>query len=430
MSVEGRPFWAALEDGGRKTALIEARQGQAVTYLELARLADEAAEREPISAAKALVFLKLPATIAAVARLLGAWRAGHAVHILKPDAPAEREALLARLYGDGASLHPDLMLLLATSGSTGDAKLARLSARNLTVNASQIISALEIDPEARPLLNLPLSHTYGLSVLTSHLARHATVILNDRSFLDPDLWTAFRAHRADGLHGVPASYALLRAARAKGLALDGLRTLTQSGEALPAATADWMRDDLLPRGVRVYKMYGMTEATARACVLPPEAFADHPGSVGRPVPGGAITIEDGEVVFRGPNVMMGYAHGRDDLARGDDLNGLLRTNDTGELDANGFLRLTGRLDRVGKVDGQRLNLAEIEREFFPDQAVALTVSDGRLSIIHELALGDPARRARDLAAALKLMPANVTARAVAALPRLDNGKIDYRALPG
>ena len=97
-----------------------------------------------------------------------------------------------------------------------------------------------------------------------------------------------------------------------------------------------------------------------------EDFAAAPSSVGTPLPGCRIELHDpdeqgrGEVVFHGPNVMMGYAETAADLGRGDECGGRLATGDLGVVDAAGRLTIAGRLKRMSKLHGLRINLDEIE----------------------------------------------------------------------
>src|SRR5690606_41863517 len=108
--------------------------------------------------------------------------------------------------GTRHDLHPDLALLLSTSGSTGSPKLVRLSQRNLQSNAEAIATYLDIRPSDRAVTSLPLHYCYGLSVVNSHLLRGASVILTDRSVADPEFWDRFRELRATGCAGVPYTF--------------------------------------------------------------------------------------------------------------------------------------------------------------------------------------------------------------------------------
>jgi acyl-coenzyme A synthetase/AMP-(fatty) acid ligase len=193
-------------------------------------------------------------------------------------------------------------------------------------------------------------------------------------------------------------------------------------------------------GGRLCVMYGQTEATARMTVLPAQRVADKPGSVGLPVPGGRLSVRvdgaevttpgvTGEVVYRGPNVMMGYAETAADLARGDELGGVLRTGDLGHLDAEGFLFVTGRLKRIGKVFGVRVNLDDVERSVARHGAVAAVAGEDRIHVFVEGADTAVAGSIRaELAGWLDTHSSGVDVRGLDRLPLLATGKIDYRAL--
>jgi acyl-CoA synthetase (AMP-forming)/AMP-acid ligase II len=172
-------------------------------------------------------------------------------------------------------------------------------------------------------------------------------------------------------------------------------------------------------------MYGQTEACARIANVPPERLADKPGSIGVAIPGGELSVDGGELVYRGPNVMMGYAETAADLARGDDLGGVLRTGDLGHED-DGYFFVTGRLKRIAKVNGLRVNLDEVEalvRSVGP--AAALGLGDDRLVVFIEG--GQDAARAA-LAGRLTVRGRALVVRSVDHLPTTGAGTIDYAAL--
>ena len=119
-------------------------------------------------------------------------------------------------------------------------------------------------------------------------------------------------------------------------------------------------------------MYGQTEATARISFLPPEDALQKYRSIGIAIPDGEMNLinekgdvidqpnQEGELIYRGPNVMLGYATQRSDLAKGDELQGLLKTGDIAYFDENGYFYITGRKKRFIKIYGNRVNLDEIE----------------------------------------------------------------------
>jgi acyl-CoA synthetase (AMP-forming)/AMP-acid ligase II len=194
------------------------------------------------------------------------------------------------------------------------------------------------------------------------------------------------------------------------------------------------------RGGRFFVMYGQTEATARIAVLPPEALAEKPGSVGKPIPGGKLTIEsegrvvtepfvEGELIYDGPNVMAGYANCPEDLARGAELSAGLHTGDVGYFDRDGFYYITGRNKRYSKVLGLRINLDEVETMLKIHGPTAVLAGSEQLLIYCEY--GDEpafADYARQLGDKLKLHPSLITFRRIESIPLNSNGKPDYQRL--
>ena len=260
-------------------------------------------------------------------------------------------------------------------------------------------------------------------MLNSHLLRGATVLLEREGLLRAGFWRAVDTHRATSLAAVPYQYEMLRRLRFDPAQHPSLTTLTQAGGRLhPDLVADFARR----MNGGLYVMYGQTEATARMTVLPPDRLADKVGSAGLPVPGGSLAVDGGEVVYTGPNVMMGYAESAADLARGDELGGVLRTGDLGHLDDEGFLFLTGRAKRIGKVFGVRVNLDDVERSLAAHGPVAAVAGDDRLRVFLEG--GDPRTVRSELAARLGTHVSGLDVRAVDRLPLLPTGKIDYRTL--
>ncbi|MFF4619990.1 AMP-binding protein [Nonomuraea jabiensis] len=390
------------------------------------------------------LFCGMRNNLTSVLRYLAAWRSGRPIALLDPDlTPGALAELVGRfrpaaLLGfthaadgsppprrDAPEPHPDLAVLLATSGSTGNPKLVRLSRQAVLANATAIATALSIVPDEIAPTSLPLHYSYGLSVLNSHLVAGATVMLTEAGLLERSFWTHLDAHRCTSLAAVPYQYEMLRRLRYDRSEHPALATLTQAGGRL----GQDLVQEFAGQADRFFVMYGQTEATARIAVLPPDRLADRPGSAGLAIPGGRLSVDEGEIVYHGPNVMMGYAETAADLARGDDLGGVLRTGDLGRLDAEGFLYLTGRLKRIAKIFGVRVNLDDVERLLRGSVPVAVTSGDDRVTVWAEgLDAAGRAGLARKLGAELRVHWSGFDVRAVDSLPLLATGKIDYRAL--
>ena len=260
-------------------------------------------------------------------------------------------------------------LILYTSGTTGRPKGVVLSHANLGANVQAIVAYLELAANDSIVSVLPFYYSYGSSVLHTHLAAGARVVLEANTVFPHLVVEAIARERATGFSGVPSTFLLLlNRVTLADHDLSSLRYLTQAGGAMAPAVAARLRA-ALPRA-RLFVMYGQTEATARLSYLPPERFDDKPGSVGVPVAGVEIEVRDehgaalpadqvGEVHVRGPNVMRGYwqdpALTAEVLAQG-----WLRTGDMGRLDADGFLFLSGRRSDMIKTGAHRVHPQDIE----------------------------------------------------------------------
>jgi acyl-CoA synthetase (AMP-forming)/AMP-acid ligase II len=345
---------------------------------------------------------------------------------------------LVRLPGAPPVLHQDLALLLSTSGTTGSRKLVRLSKRNLDSNAAAIATMLGLDIAERPVTSLPLHYTFGLSVLNSHWYAGATVVLTSESVLQRSFWDIFDRHGCTSIAGVPYTFQMLERVGFRQMALPSLTTIQQAGGALSASLTDIYARYMAERGGRLHVMYGQTEATARMAWLPPERLKDKAGSAGRAIPGGRLSIADaavdvqsgqavGEVVYEGPNVMMGYAEAASDLASGDVQGGRLRTGDIGWLDDEGFLFITGRSKRIAKVFGLRVNLDEVElalRDSGPAAVVA-----GEDGIWAFCAFGTDeyvTGLAAETSKRLRIHRSALRFQRVDAIPTMASGKVDYQ----
>jgi len=326
----------------------------------------------------------------------------------------------------------DLCLLLSTSGSTGGARVARLSRNNVDVSASQVCHALNITCTDRAVTSLPLHHVYGLSVLHAQLHVGGTIVLTGRSVMDPRFWEMCRTDEVSILAGVPWTFAAMSQAGFDPSDLPKLRKATQSGEKPDASTLNWLLRNFTVYPRELYLMYGQTEASGRISVLPPALARQKPNSVGLAVHGGRLECEpDGEIIYHGPNVMLGYANDRNDLARPDDQAGAVHTGDLGFIDGDGCLYLTGRRTRFCKILGERIDLDDVQTQFqWLGQAVVIG-DDSHLTVYIENALPERVQRWADrVADRLRIPHRSITVLPTKSLPRLETGKISLDTLAG
>ena len=332
--------------------------------------------------------------------------------------------------------HPDLALLLPTSGSTGAAKLVRLSHRNLVANARAIAGALDLRPDDVAVTTLPTHYCFGLSVLHSHLLVGAGLRLTNGSVVDSDFVDDLRRHRVTTVAGVPHTYDLLERARVDLADLPDLRLLTQAGGSLPAEKVRRWAQLADRAGASFRVMYGQTEATARIAVQADGMALASPATVGRVIPGHRVRLdrddptrpEEGELIFSGPSVMLGYAHDAADLALGRTVQEL-RTGDLARID-DGLITITGRRARFAKIFGLRLDLDRLERRL-AENGVMAAVADGGDRLV--IGVDDSARPSDSVVVADQVgrvsgLPTTAVTVVGGPLPRTSSGKVDYPRL--
>jgi long-chain acyl-CoA synthetase len=344
---------------------------------------------------------------------------------------SQEPGLLENEAPQDIEIHPDLALLLATSGSTGSPKLVRLTLRNLEANAESIAKYLQLTAHDRPITSLPMSYSYGLSVINSHLAVCASIVFTDDGVLQRGFWDALERFRCTSFAGVPYTYQMLLQTGLLKQKGPTLNTLTQAGGRLEDRYIRQMHEIAVARGWKFFVMYGQTEATARISYVPFEKLDSKIGSVGVAIPGGSLTVDHAtdELVYQGPNVMMGYAESPEDLAKGDEAHGVLRTGDLVRQDDDGYFYITGRLKRFLKMFGRRFNLDDAEKVLARrcDCAVACYGRDDLLMVAAEK-IEDAAAVQSIVCETFDLPRPAVNVVPVNELPRTANGKLDYKRL--
>lgn len=384
------------------TALIE-ESGKKVSYSQLQTIADGIAKKiEP----KSLVFCLCTNTVPSIAGYISFIQNSFPVllldakknddllqrlleiyspnYIWRPTTSTQGKSLYAydnySLYAysdEKVPVHSDLSLLLTTSGSTGSPKLVRLTENNITSNAESIIEYLDITSEERAVTSLPMYYSFGMSVINSHLHCGATLLLSDKTVMQGEFWKFVKEQKATSIAGVPYTYEMLRRLRFFRMDLPHLKTMIQAGGKLNADIVKEYAENAQKAGKRFFVMYGQTEAGPRISYLPFNMAERNPSSIGIAIPRGSLSIYDsdgtlisepdvdGELIYEGPNVCMGYAESKEDLAKGDENHGILHTGDIARFDKDGFFYITGRLKRFVKIWGNRCNLDSIEQLLKP-----------------------------------------------------------------
>jgi O-succinylbenzoic acid--CoA ligase len=269
--------------------------------------------------------------------------------IFAPEAPTEPpEPALAQPPETGTSLRctfdPDAVhTLIRTSGTTGEPKLVELTYANHVASALASADGLGVEPGDRWLCPLPLHHVGGLNVLIRSVINKTTVVLHERFDVER-VRATFEAGEVTLASLVPTMLARLREAGLR--EAPGLRAIALGGGPIPTGLLDWAAEV----GIPVVPVYGMTETCSQVVA----------GSPGRPLRGVELEIgADGEILVRGPMVAPGAVAA----------DGWLHTGDLGELDADGRLRVLGRLKELIVTGGENVAPLEVEQALLAHPAV-------------------------------------------------------------
>ncbi len=275
----------------------------------------------------------------------------------------------------------DLAVILYTSGTTGVPKGVALSHGNLESNARSAASLWELSREDWAVGVLPLSHSYGLTVMNAgHLLGTRAVLLR---WFNPELvLETIQAYRAVSMSGVPTMFVyLLNYPEAERFDTSSMRVWGSGAAPLPVEIVDPFEKKF---GGKLLEGYGLTEASpvVSAHRLSGERRL---GSVGQPISGVEVSIQNdddralpagevGEVCVRGPNVMVGYYRQPEETAR-TVRNGWLHTGDMGRLDADNFLYIVERKKDLIIRGGFNIYPREVEEALygFPKVAEAAVV---------------------------------------------------------
>ena len=272
------------------------------------------------------------------------------------------------------NINDDLSLLLMTSGSTGSPEFVRLSNTNIYSNTKSICEYLKIKNNDVAITTLPMSYSYGISIINTHLFMGASLILTDRSLMEKKFWEMISSYKATTFGGVPYTFEMLKKLKFEKISIPSIEYITQAGGQLGQGLLDYFSITCVQKKIDFIVMYGQTEASPRMSYLPPSMIQQKPGSIGVSIPGGKFYLIDdkhqiigkalveGELVYEGENVFLGYARNCYDLTKGDFNKGVLETGDMAKMDSDGYYYITGRKKRFLKLFGNRVSLDQIEQK--------------------------------------------------------------------
>ena len=284
----------------------------------------------------------------------------------------------------------DLAVILYTAGTTGRPKGVALSHGNLAANARASASLYELDRTQWGLAVLPLSHSYGLTLMNAgSLLGTKSVLLR---WFNPELvLETVQRYRVQTMAGVPTMYVyLLNHPGGERFDTSSMRVWGSGAAPLPIEIVEPFERKF---GGKLMEGYGLTEASPVVSAHRLSGVRKL-GSVGQPLPGVAVQIRDdadralpvgevGEVCVRGANVMLGYYRMPEDTAavlR----DGWLRTGDVGRLDADGFLFIVERKKDVIIRGGFNIYPREVEEVLYAHPAIVEAAVVGR----HDALMGE------------------------------------------
>lgn len=270
----------------------------------------------------------------------------------------------------------DLAVILYTSGTTGVPKGVALSHRNLESNARAAASLHELRREDWAVGVLPLSHSYGLTVMNAgHILGTRAALL--RWFHPEAVLQTIQDFKAVSMSAVPTMLVyLLNYPEAERFDTSSMRVWGSGAAPLPVEIVEPFERKF---GGKILEGYGLTEASpvvAAHRLSGPRKL----GSVGRPIPGVEVAIQDdgdhplpagetGEVCVKGPNVMVGYYRDPGETARAV-RDGWLHTGDMGRLDGDGFLFIVERKKDLIIRGGFNIYPREVEEVLYAHPKVA------------------------------------------------------------
>jgi len=356
--------------------------------------------------------------------------------------------------GDNSALNipveaDSLASIIYTSGSTGVPKGVMLTHENIAANTESICTYLQLSETDRQMVVLPFFYVMGKSLLNTHFAAGASVVLNNRFAYTASVLKQMEEESVTGFSGVPSTYAYLlhrsplRNYRER---FHSLRYCSQAGGHMPRQIKEELRR-ALPDHTDIYIMYGATEASARLTYLPPSRFAEKIESIGVAIPGVTMRVVDangtelpvgetGELAGSGSNIMQGYWMD-EELSRKVLSHNGYHTGDLGYIDKDGFFYLVGRKDSMIKSGGHRINPQEVEDALIATgllvEAAVVGVPDDMLGYrlaAFAVAINDETSESEVLAECSLLLPKYKVPselRLIKSLPKKSSGKIDKAA---
>ena len=336
-------------------------------------------------------------------------------------------------YKSEITIHPEIKLLLSTSGTTGIPKLVKLSDENLYQNAISILQYMPILESDVVPLNVPINFVYGFSIFTTNCMRAGRMVCTDKDIMQKAFWDEMEEYGYSTLGGVPFLYENLNRIGFFRKNSQSLRYLTHTGGVINGELRKTIFTYCLEFEKQFFAQYGQTEAGGRMAYLTTDGLLEEETSIGTPVYGGNFSIDPdtNELLFSHTSIFGGYAHTLQDLTSYEQP-AVLRTGDTAKKEDNGIYSITGRIKRIMKLFGIRLNLDEVEfilkNELEGNTFICLNSNDKKIIVLYDNQEIDPKAITEIIKNKLRINPQYVHTEHIESFPLSQNGKINYPLL--
>ncbi len=343
----------------------------------------------------------------------------------------DSHALLKTGY-EKCDIHPDVSLLLSTSGTTGSAKLVKLSYENLYDNSEYAVRHLSMESGQRGLSPLPVNHTYGFAFCLWHWHCGATLYVSDEMVLGKNFRELFIRAKINNFAATPYVYDMLkRVCFWDEQTMENLNYAMSGGgqmsEQNQIELVKLMKD-------KFWIGYGQTECTCIIAGMNFDVNSIKLRSVGKAFDNmePMIDADTGELIIKSKSICMGYASCREHLMKEDVNHGMIHTGDIAYIDEAGCIFLRGRITRYVKILDKRVSLDDLEQYLYneySDVEFACIGMDNHIVIGYT---GTERDRDNDIKLLLdrnmKIPKKWITCCWMAEIPRYDTGKINYKKI--
>jgi acyl-coenzyme A synthetase/AMP-(fatty) acid ligase len=336
-------------------------------------------------------------------------------------------------YKHEISINPEIKILLSTSGTTGNPKLVKLSDESLYQNALSILQYMPILESDVVALNVPINFVYGFSIFTTNCMRAGRIVCSDKDIMQKAFWEEMDLYGYSTLGGVPFLYENLNRIGFFRKDSPSLRYLTHTGGVINSELRKIIFSYCNEYDKEFFAQYGQTEAGGRMAYLSTKGLLNDETSIGTPVHGGDFRIDPDteELLFSHTSIFGGYANTLEDLTTYSQPV-VLHTGDTARKSEDGIYYITGRIKRIMKLFGIRLNLDEVEfilkNELKENTFACLNDRDKKIIVLYDNPEIDPQHIVEIIKNKLRINPQYIRTEYIESFPLSQNGKINYPLL--